>query len=115
MAEKDPLEPFFEAAREEVPPLDDALMNRMIADAAAVAAARAPAASIATTPAWRRVFVAIGGWPALAGLASATAAGVWIGVALPDLATPYAAQTEASVFDLTDLLPGYGQYVLEEG
>ena len=71
---------------------DDALMARILADAERIRAAGASAALSAAPrpgrpdrPGWAMAAIrAIGGWPALAGLAAATLAGVWIGAAPPD-------------------------------
>ena len=111
MTERDPLDDFFEAGRADRAAPDPALMARILADAEAVAAARA-------APGPRRegrlsaVLRGIGGWPALAGLATATAAGVWIGIAMPDVTSPFVA---GAGYDLNDLLPGYGTDLLVEG
>ncbi|MEO1238372.1 MAG: hypothetical protein AAFW64_01690 [Pseudomonadota bacterium] len=75
----DPLETFFEAARATAPTPGADLTARVLADAAA--AQPAPPVSVRRAkPSW---FGALGGWPALAGLVTATVAGVSIGVADP--------------------------------
>jgi len=64
------------------------LMQRVIADADAVAEAKKVTSK--PTPQPRRrgllagLLAGIGGWPAIAGLATATVAGVWIGYASPE-------------------------------
>ena len=77
------LEVLFDAARAEAPQVPEALMARVLADAAA----QQPAAR---GSAWRRLLAAFGGMPALGGLVAATCVGFWLGVAppagLPDLA-----------------------------
>jgi hypothetical protein len=51
---------------------------------------------------------AIGGWPAAAGLATATVAGLWIGYAQPDLgAVTLGTGADEVVYDIGGLLPGY--------
>lgn len=64
------------------------LMQRIIADADAVAAAKEVKPEPAQQPRRRGILAGllagIGGWPAIAGLATATVAGVWIGYASPD-------------------------------
>ncbi|WP_245584661.1 hypothetical protein [Salipiger mucosus] len=81
-----PLAPWFEAGREAAPRPDGDWMARM----EALALEEQPAAvSAAVTPPARRgrlrdLLGQIGGWPAMAGLAAACAAGLWIGVASPD-------------------------------
>lgn len=111
MTERDPLEDFFAAGRAERAQPDAALMARILADAEAETAARAAPAPVRESR-LRSVLRGIGGWPALAGLATATVAGVWIGVAVPDVTSPFVA---GSGYDLNDLLPGYGADLLVEG
>jgi hypothetical protein len=69
------LETFFAAARAQPPAPSPALM------AAVLRAAQPPARR---APLMARLCDAFGGWPAMAGLAIAAAAGVWIGAALPE-------------------------------
>ncbi|WP_234417106.1 hypothetical protein [Loktanella sp. Alg231-35] len=91
----DMLDDLFGQARAQQPvaPSDD-LIARVLADAAGVQ--HAPIAQVADQPgAWARIMDAIGGWPALSGLAAATVAGVWVGIAPP-----------SSVSDLTASLMG---------
>lgn len=79
------LEAFFAAGREYAPVPSDALMARVLADAEA-GLVRPAVAVAAARPAARRGLLraaigSIGGWAGLGGLATATAAGVWIGFA----------------------------------
>ena len=117
MTDKDRLEPFFEAARTERAEPNDAFLARLAADAAAVTAERgAPVVRSAPASPLRRMLEAIGGWPSVAGLATATAAGIWIGVAVPDLTTNFVPlSSETTAFELVDLVPGYGDFIAEEG
>jgi hypothetical protein len=77
------IEIFFEAARAAPEPASPALMARILADAEAVQAASRK------TPAPRRaglveyLYRLLGGWPAMAGLATAAVAGLWLGASLP--------------------------------
>lgn len=82
------LDGLFDAARAADAPMPVALADRMNADADHLAHARRAAG----LPSKRRsretgvlgqLFAVIGGWPAMAGLATATVAGVWIGVTPP--------------------------------
>lgn len=73
---------FAQARTEKVPPHED-LMARVLGDAAAVQSGFAAAPQVAQAGLWARLMEAIGGWPAVSGLAAATVAGVWIGVAPP--------------------------------
>lgn len=81
------LDLFFAAARgpEGRPgPLPAPLMQRILADAAAVAAPHEIAEVMTARPGiFRAVWTALGGWPAMAGMATATLAGVWLGFAQP--------------------------------
>ena len=76
-----------EAASLATTPSSD-LMQRIIADADAVTDAEKIRPEPAHQPQRRGLLAgllaAIGGWPAMAGLATATVAGVWIGYASPD-------------------------------
>lgn len=76
------LDTLFDAARAETPEVPQALMARVMADAA-----RAVPTS---SHGWRGWLAALGGAPGLGGLVTATCVGFWIGVAppqgLPDVA-----------------------------
>lgn len=74
---------FVRAQKAEASPQDD-LVARVLADADAVQAGfRVSTAATAPAGLWARMLDALGGWPAVSGLAAATVAGVWIGVAPP--------------------------------
>jgi hypothetical protein len=86
---------FARAHKTEATPQDD-LVARVLADADAVQAGfRVSPATAAPAGLWVRMLDVLGGWPAVSGLAAATVAGVWIGVAPP-----------ASVEDMTAELLG---------
>jgi hypothetical protein len=81
------LAPYLDAARKVPAPSAD-FMTRVLADADAVHADRSAAgpALAGARPGlgfWSGIRSALGGWPAVAGLAAATVAGVWIGFAQP--------------------------------
>lgn len=63
----------------EVAPSDD-LMARILADAEA---AQGLAVPVLLRVGWRNWLAALGGWPALGGMAVAGVAGLWLGVAPP--------------------------------
>jgi hypothetical protein len=87
------LDDLFAEARGVASEPSDALTARVLADAAE---ARAPSPiSVPQPNLWSRFMDAIGGWPAVSGLAAATVAGIWIGVAPP-----------TSVQDVTSTLIG---------
>lgn len=78
------LEAFFEAERNAAPEAEADLLARVLADAYAEQDAIAPTAP--ARPAFRQnggwmrgLYDALGGWPAMAGLATAAVVGVWIG------------------------------------
>ncbi|MEQ8922893.1 MAG: hypothetical protein RLN94_13605 [Roseovarius sp.] len=83
----DPLTAYFDAGKAARPEPGDALMARIMADADRVQAERAKAPAAVSAPERRgwpvRLAQALGGWPAMAGLAAATVAGLWIGVSAP--------------------------------
>lgn len=111
------LEQFFEAARSDSASPSDGLMARVLADAEAVQDELQPGAD---TPAlqpgvWAGLVAALGGWPAMAGLATATVAGLWFGAASPDLldgVIGLGLSTEQS-FDLGDI--GFGDVAALDG
>ncbi len=87
MTEKDPdsttLQPFFEAARADTPMPSGDLMARIEADALAMMPEPAGLVSAPQRGIFGQLLDLVGGWPAVSGLAAATAAGVWIGVSPP--------------------------------
>ncbi len=94
------------------------LQARIIADADAVAVANEIPPKPAELPARRaplaRLLAGIGGWPAMAGLATATVAGVWIGYASPDtldgIASGLASRT---TYDVGDFMPTFDDLFYE--
>ncbi|WP_322866488.1 hypothetical protein U5922_009960 [Aquicoccus sp. G2-2] len=118
------LDSFFAAARSAPEPASKALLARVMADAQAVQASAATTASAQarTTPkrGWGAGFwAALGGWPAMGGLAFATVAGLWIGFS-PILGGSVAVQSamglDAVSNDgyLVDYATGY-EYAFEGG
>lgn len=125
--DEDTLAPFLAAARaQDGGALPAELRARMLADAAQVQAgfARRPGTQRPGTQRtgpqrtgpqrrrgagrWRAALAALGGWPALGGLAAASAAGLWIGLAppafLPDPAALIRpADADVTLFDSYDL------------
>ncbi|MDT8326342.1 MAG: hypothetical protein RQ750_03005 [Roseovarius sp.] len=89
MSDKDDipgLEVFFDAARRHGAEPSAALMARIGEDAQAV---QALAQRPAPQPTRRstlssQLYRLLGGWPAVAGLATAAVAGVWLGISLPE-------------------------------
>jgi hypothetical protein len=81
----DALAPFLAAARDREPPLPDALLARVLVDAERLQPrSPLPAARRPARPGWRALLMAVaGGRGALAGMAAAGLAGVWIGFAQP--------------------------------
>ncbi|WP_108482650.1 hypothetical protein [Oceaniglobus ichthyenteri] len=104
----DPLETLFAQARQAPPDLPDDLFARILADAETVDQARHK--TVAKSGWWRELGTMLGGWPSVAGLATAAVAGVWIGVAQPvglnDFTLIDDSET-ATEFDLVDLMPGF--------
>ena len=79
----DMLDDLFASARAQTTQPSDELMARVLADAVAVQSAQSAFADAAPPGLWDRMLDVLGGWPAISGLAAATVAGVWIGVAPP--------------------------------
>lgn len=77
------LEACFEAARKATPEPSADLFARVLADAEG-AQVHVDARISQSRPSWiAQVFKGLGGWPAMAGLATATVAGIWLGVSPP--------------------------------
>jgi hypothetical protein len=91
----DELDRLFAAARRASPRPSADLMGRIAVDAER----HLPGS------AWRRLWAAVGGWPAAAGFAAAALAGVWIGAARPE---PVEAVIGIQGYDTADLMPGFG-------
>lgn len=86
------LDALLRAVRQAPAELPEALESRILHDAALVQAGwQQPAAagrsgqirSGLRDGLWSRLLAALGGWPALGGLAAASVAGLWIGLAPP--------------------------------
>lgn len=85
-AEEGALAPWFEAGRDAPPEPGGDWLARMEAMALAEQPALRSAperTAVPRPPLWREALRLLGGWPAVAGLAAACAAGIWIGVASP--------------------------------
>lgn len=111
------LDEYFKVARHRPPTPPNALMARVLADAvAAQDASERPRGARAPSRPWRDFLRVVGGWPAMAGLASAAVAGLWLGIAppaaLPDAANAYLGLGDAGY--LVDAPPGFGFDLLEE-
>ncbi len=109
------LETLFALARAPVDPPSRELMARILADAAAVDSGRTQMAPQAARGGlFSGLMAALGGWPALGGLAAATVAGLWIGIAPPSGLTGltdavWGTSTTISVFSVDDVLGSEGQ------
>jgi len=79
----DMLDDLFAQARSIDAKPSHAFLARVLADADGVQAAMRPKQAAVPGGLWTRMLDALGGWPAVSGLAAATIAGVWIGVAPP--------------------------------
>lgn len=118
----DALDGFFAAGKAQTPEPSEALMAAIMADAMAVADTF-DAQSAPVRPGrlglWATLLAVLGGWPAVAGMATAAVAGVWMGVTPPQGVSDWAGgvllpaqasslTTEESDFDLDEFVPGYG-------
>lgn len=102
------LERLFQAGRADAGP-SEAFMARLVADADAELYVPVPpvAERQARRPGIvRMIMLLLGGWPAMAGMATAAAAGVMIGFSSPDLVQGYigTAATESG-YTLIDFTP----------
>lgn len=118
--DSDELDNLLAEAAQNRPEPGSELLARVMADADLVMAQNEAARPEIQRPARPGIFASllksIGGWPAMAGLVSATVAGVWIGygspAALDDLSAGYLGVS--AVYDLGDLMPSI-DIVLQEG
>ncbi|GAA3853583.1 hypothetical protein GCM10022404_01230 [Celeribacter arenosi] len=93
---------------------DIALMARIVADAEAEIAARTPVVEVARGG-WLRAMVrSVGGWPSMAGLATAGVTGLAIGLSAPAAISGVALGTsaqatgvESASYALDDLMPSF--------
>lgn len=110
------LEQFFAAGRSEQVEPSEALMARVLADAEAETHTRHAAKPRHRATPRAGVFAslraALGGWPVMASMATATAAGIWIGAAAPDRLSTVTGgligSATSAQYELDELLPGYG-------
>ena len=87
------LDIFFDAARSAQPEPSPELMARVLDDALAMQPLAARPAPCVPTRSWLGTLLdTLGGWPAAASLATATLAGVWIGISPPDAVSAVTAQ-----------------------
>lgn len=84
----DMLDDLFATARAVAPDPSDELVARVLADAGSIS--QPP---VAQRGLWAPLLDMIGGWPAMGGLAAATIAGIWIGVAPPASVQDFTAST----------------------
>ena len=122
------LEALFAKARQAPPAMPQALNMRILEDAAEVQAERRAAGSLKILQQvsegsfavfarrlWGQFSGAVGGWPTMGGLAAASAAGLWIGLAppsfMPDpvLLAQLSADTASLPFDSYDLAVMLGE------
>ncbi len=107
------LDALFDEARQASPVASSDLMQRISKDAALVQTKEE--AVVAPTTSWlKRGFAALGGWPALGGLATAAVTGVYIGFMQPELVNFDANGVELSDFDEAEFFPGDALF-FEEG
>lgn len=107
------LQLLFDAARAARPSPSDDLMARITADAADAQPDRETVRP-ETPGVFRQILDALGGWPALGGLVTAAATGVYIGVVQPDILGGDVLVFEDAEIGTVDLWPGDAMF-FEEG
>ncbi len=104
------LEALFASAASDAPDPSEALVHRIMADADTVSEGWATAAKVARPGLVERFLSAVGGWPGIAGLATAGVAGLAIGIAAPGpvstLSSGFVAGEVVDDYHMVDLLPG---------
>jgi len=109
------LDAFFEAAGRYGAAPDAAFRARLLDDALAAQPAPTPTPDPTgrrQRPGW---FAALGGWPVLSGLATATVAGVWIGIAQPAAVGDLAFGGFGGDYDFSALIGGSYSLGLADG
>lgn len=112
------LQSFFDAAQNAAPQPSDALMARILADAQMHLPAAEQTVQIAQrqTGFFAGIVGLLGGWSAVAGLATATVAGVWIGFSAPVELDGYASVLlPSSNYGAADLMPTIDSFLAEDG
>jgi hypothetical protein len=111
------LDGLFAMARDAVPDAPDALLARVFADAERHRPV--PALRVAQRrPFWRALLADLGGGGAVAGLATATLAGVWIGFAQPAPVTTltdalWSFSADDETLEAVDLIPSLDAFLPE--
>ena len=108
MTDDDDLEAFFAAERANPARPGPALVQSVLADAGRERPAAPARPAARRLPRW---LSDLGGWPAMAGLAAAAIAGVWIGAEMPLSALPLAGDG----WDTEALSTGYADLSLTDG
>lgn len=110
------LEAFFEAEKNNPPEISTEFLAKIEADASDIQAGfdQNTVASDVTPSFWAALTAAIGGWPTIAGLATATVAGLWIGISPPQGLDSLTETILGSSQEYSDYLPNFDS-VLTEG
>lgn len=107
------LEALFDEVRAAKPVPSSDLMARIASDAASVRpVARSP--ELKKVGAFAQILDALGGWPTIAGLVTATVTGVYIGFVQPELVIDGISVSEDGAFESADLWPDDAMF-FEEG
>ncbi|WP_050528786.1 hypothetical protein [Pseudorhodobacter aquimaris] len=109
------LDDLFSTARRHSVGASPDLMARVLADAEAHQPRMAAPTAVAKPGWWAALLAAIGGLPALAGLSTATLAGLWIGFADPTGVNVVTDMILASgeVTETLDVMPAYDDFLFE--
>ncbi len=108
------LDALFQEARIGVPTPNPALFDQIIADAQSVLDEPLSETSkpVSSPPWWRQLWIDIGGWPTVTGLATAGIFGVWIGMS-SDLLSTQAIAPDTNTVELSDPFSGLDLAMLE--
>lgn len=116
------LELWFSASRKHTHDPSDDLLARVLADAAMLQPEAPGIVTTAPEPAprvslWAQFTNAIGGWSGLAGLGTATVAGLWIGLSAPNTLVTLSSAMTSGEYEPTYLseIEDYALLVIEEG
>lgn len=111
------LDDLFAVAQRQPVSVSSDLMARVMADAEAhlpraAVVTRAPVARVSL---WSSILTALGGAGALAGLSTATLAGVWIGFAQPTAVSSFTdvLWADDAIYETVDVLPAFDDFLTE--
>jgi hypothetical protein len=102
------MDALFAEAAHAAPTPSAELLKRIVADADTVGAARQSSTTRPRRGLFETLVASLGGWPAVAGLATAAVVGIWIGYVAPDTLNELTGPSQTTgTYELGDLIPAF--------